>query len=246
MRVPKFAQKSQSNDGEFTFEEVDAKRQSTVTSAAGSHQALGQELVGIVPRTMKMNLYFQGDGQHEDSDGKACLQHLRTYLAELRKLSVAVEKKRELVASFRKRQNEHKGKKFNDLPASSYARKAVKEFGLDITKTGCWDSSILEEEWKAWYELRQEAESKMQEDFQKEEEEEEAEEDLSDLGEQEEDYFESTRFRRKMLKTLRKGYAKALKDAGSLRSKQKLPPRVSTSNVARLLTQVIARPAHAP
>ena len=218
-----FAQKSQRKDGTMTFEEVDPK--AAAPAPAGSHQALGLELLGIAPRTLKMNLYFEGgweDGEDcedgEDSEGrrgpcegKVCLEELRTYLAQLHRISEAVQKKRELVASFRKRQDQQKGRRFCDLPANSFTRKAVKEFRLDITKTGCWDSSVLEEEWRAWYELRQEAESRVQADF---EEEEEAEEDLSDLGENDEDYFESTRFRRKMLKTLRQDYAKALKEAG--------------------------------
>lgn len=202
-----FAQKSRSKDREFTFEEVDARKKKAVT-AAGSHEALGQELAGMVPWTMKMNLYFEGSWV--DGEGKACLEELKAYLAELRNISQAVEKKRELVASFRKRQNERKGRKFSDLPGNSYARKAIKEFNLDITKTGCWDSSVLEEEWKAWYELRETAESKIQRDA----EEDEGEEELSDLDYEDGECFESPRFRRKMLKTLRTDYAKALKDAG--------------------------------
>lgn len=42
-----------------------------------------------------------------------------------------------------------------DLPAGSYARKCVEEFNLDISaKTGFFDNSLLDEEWKIYYDSR--------------------------------------------------------------------------------------------
>ena len=201
-----FAQTSQSKDGEITFEEV-------APGKTGDSQALGQELVGMLPMTMKMKLFFEGDWNDQDvlgddGEGKTCFTELKTYLSELQEISKGVDKKRALVADLQKRRDEQKGTKFADLAPDSYARKAVKEFSLDIMDTGCWDQSVLEEEWKLWYEMRQKAESETIADGEYEEGEEE-EEDFED-----EEDFESSRFRQKMLLNLRDDYEKALKEAG--------------------------------
>eukprot|EP00438_Fugacium_kawagutii_P019661 Skav207967 [mRNA] locus=scaffold495:25692:26663:+ [translate_table: standard] len=153
----------------------------------------------------------------EVDEGKACFEELKAYLATLQKIHQQVEKKREVVASFQKRQDEQKTTKFCELPASSYVRKAVEEFDLDITETGFWDPLGLEEEWKAWYDLRKKSEAALHAESEEQEEEEEEE-----FCEDDEDFFESPQFRKKMLIDLRKDYAKALKAAGCSTAKAKV------------------------
>ena len=106
-----------------------------------------------------------------------------------------------------------------DLPADSHARKAVEEFDLDITKeTEHWDPSVLEEEWKAWYDLRTQAESHCSQLFREGcegegDEETDEEEEFDDHG-HDEDYYQSTGFQLKMLKDLRRAYCNSLRRAG--------------------------------
>ena len=123
------------------------------------------------------------------------------------------------MAKVQQRRDEQKGTKFCDLAADSHARKAVEEFDLDITEeTGHWDPSVLDEEWKAWYDLRKQAESRcsrlFREGCEMEGDEEKDEEEEFDVDDHDEDYYLSTGFQLKMLKDLRRAYCNSLRRAG--------------------------------
>ncbi|CAE7314879.1 unnamed protein product [Symbiodinium natans] len=214
-----FQQQSISNDGEITYVEVEE------TKGTNLPAVLGQELVQLAPNTMKMHLYFSGEWNDGDAlagegEGKACLKELRWYLDMLKKIQSTIDKKREVVAGFQQRRDEQKGTRFCDLPGDHVARKAVEEFDLDITKeTGHWDPSVLEEEWRAWYDLRRQAVSRCSQLFREgcegeEDEAENEEEESDDDVDHDEGYYQSTRFQLKMLKDMRRTYCNALKHAG--------------------------------
>eukprot|EP00933_Yihiella_yeosuensis_P018004 TRINITY_DN14950_c0_g4_i1.p1 TRINITY_DN14950_c0_g4~~TRINITY_DN14950_c0_g4_i1.p1 ORF type:complete len:614 (-),score=162.39 TRINITY_DN14950_c0_g4_i1:358-2199(-) len=229
-----FTQHSQNKDGEITYAEMkesNAERASASSRAASSRQtdalSLGRELVALSPSTMKIRLHFNGEWDDEDelgdeSEGKQCLQELKDYLDDLRKLDSKNEQYRQAVQEVQKKRDELKGRSFKDLPADSFGRKVIADFNLDVSsETGHFDACTLEEEWKAFYELRKKAEAEEEQlkddDSKEEEEDDDDDEYMDELGEDE--YYESNKFHRKLLKELRTDFKKALASAGIADSK---------------------------
>ena len=218
-----FAQTSVNKDGVVAYAEVDAGKTVQAAPSSAGITGLESELVAMAPNTMKMCLHFYG-GWHdtdmfgEDGEGKTCLAELGAYLAELRKIHEAIDLKRKTVASLQARRDDQKGRKFSDLALDSHAKKAVEEFQLDVSEeTGYWDPSVLEEEWRAWYDLRKKFEAGLEEEGEEEEEEEQEEDDFYE----DEGRYESRRARRRILSDLRNDYERALRAAGCAATKAK-------------------------
>eukprot|EP00440_Ansanella_granifera_P040982 gb/GFBE01044439.1/.p1 GENE.gb/GFBE01044439.1/~~gb/GFBE01044439.1/.p1 ORF type:complete len:630 (+),score=161.94 gb/GFBE01044439.1/:1-1890(+) len=219
-----YAQTSKIKDGEITYAEVspgsgDAEVRPASSSDGPTAASLGRELLGLSASTSKMKIYFLGawddtDMFGEDGEGKTCLDELNTYLAELKTLDQANVKKRQARADLQKRRHEQAGRSSKDLPTDSFAKKAIEEFGLDVSDdTGYFDALSLEEEWKTWYEFRKEAETQTAHGSRDEEGEEEEEED--DFEEEDEaEYYESERFHDKFQRQLRSSFQKGLVRAG--------------------------------